>query len=97
MNLPLHHERDFTWTQDPIDWTEVDALEVSGVIDDGDACVALRDATTRPHFWSVYVIRAGIADCVADRNTRFLALEWAEDVAAALDITIRDYTYPEAT
>lgn len=72
----------YHWDAEEIDWAGVDALEIAGCADLGDAVERVEDADEADLF-SVYVHRPGEgAECIADRDTLEAAVALAERLAA---------------
>lgn len=91
----------FYWTDNKVDWAGVDLLEVWGVREEDDACEPCHSPDEEPHFWSVYVHSrpdpndptVGGIDCIADRPTRQQALGYADALARARGLEVKDYSY----
>ena len=79
-----------TWTDTTFDPAGVDAVEIAGCIDLGDAIERV-DSGDGATLFSVYVHRTGQgAECVADRNTAEEARAYGERLAGRLGVPVVD-------
>jgi len=83
----------YEWTDEDINWTDVDALEVWGTQDLGETTEPCTSDKDTPDYYSVFIHlpQRGIT-CVADRDTKEEALELAKSWGLEKNILVHDYT-----
>lgn len=79
------------WTDNKVDWTGVEALEVNGVRGNDQDGYDATFGDAIPEFWSVYVRRDdGLAECIADRATHRQARGYADALSRARGVPVND-------